>query len=75
MYRSRQSAVVIDAVGIRISSGRGNRESLCVRLRNALHELAKFPLVFTFENTEVKICGVLGRVQGPANNSTDERHL
>lgn len=57
-YRSRQSAVVIDAVGIQISSGRGNRESLCARLRNALKELAKFTLVFTFENTEVKITSV-----------------
>lgn len=55
VYRSRQSAAVIDAVGIRISSGRGNRESLCTRLRNTLDELVKFPRVFTFENTELKI--------------------
>lgn len=57
VYRSRQSAAVIDAVGIRISSasGRGNRESLCARLRNRLDELVEFPRVFTFENTELKI--------------------
>lgn len=55
VYRSRQSAAVSDAVGIRISSGRGNRESLCARLRNTLDELVKFPRVFTFENTELKM--------------------
>lgn len=55
VYRSRQSAAVIDAVGIRISSGRGNRESLCARLRNTLDESVEFPGVFTFENTGLKM--------------------
>lgn len=48
--------MVIDAAGIKICAVRGNRESLCVCLRNALNEPAKFtPWVFTFENIEVKM--------------------
>lgn len=51
-YRNRRSAAVTDAVGIRISSGQGNRQPLCACLRNTLDELAKLTLVFTFQNTE-----------------------
>lgn len=57
-YRSRRSAAVIDAVGIRLSSGRGNRQPLCACLRNTLDELAKLTLVFTFQKAEMKITSV-----------------
>lgn len=48
-YGSRRAAA-----GIRIS-GRGKRQPLCACLCDTLDDLAKLTLVFTFQNTDMKI--------------------
>lgn len=85
LYGSRQSAVVIDAVGIRICAVGGNRESLYACLCNMLDELAQFTSsgrnIFTFQNIEVQIttteqtegqCQVLGCFHPPAGSGAND---